>query len=68
MRVSYNHESPLLFLHLLVHLVHLLIGETSCIKGKILGVTGVVYVHPEYINLEFMQGEVLVTLDYCFRS
>jgi hypothetical protein len=68
MRVSNHYESPLLLLHLLVHPVHLLFGETSCIKGKIPGLTGVVYVHPQNINLEFMQGEISVTLDYCFGS
>ena len=68
MRVSNYHESPLLLLHLLIHPVHLLVGETSCIKGKIFGVTGVVYIHPQHINLEFVQSEISVTLDYCFSS
>jgi hypothetical protein len=68
MRVSNHHESPPLLLHLLVHSVHLLVGKPSRVKSEILVVIGVVYIHPQNINLEFVQCEISVTLNYSFGS
>jgi hypothetical protein len=68
MRVSNHHESPPLLLNLLVHSVHLLVGEPSRVKREILVVIGVVYIHPQNINLEFVQCKISVTLNYSFRS